>query len=106
MQAVVQVERRVRGRPRPSASYISATAVGAMLATALTKPMPPSASSGRHSSSMPDHIRKSRPHRWNTREKCSKSLVVSLMPTMLSWARRSRATVSGATSTAVRIGTL
>jgi hypothetical protein len=77
-----------------------------MLATALTKPIPPIASSGKHNSSIPDHISTSRPHRWNTREKCSKSLVVSLMPTMLSCARRSRATVSGATSTAVRTGTL
>ena len=32
---------------------------------------------------MPDHMSVSRPHRWKTREKCSKSLVVSLMPTTL-----------------------
>ena len=39
-------------------------------------------------------------------ETCSKSFVVSLIPTMLSCLRIIRASVSGATSTAVRMGTL
>ena len=55
---------------------------------------------------MPDHIRMSRPHWCSTREKCSKSRVVSLTPTTLPYRRRSRAMVSGAMSTAVRDGTL
>ena len=55
---------------------------------------------------MPDHISVSRPATCSTREKCSKSLVVSFTPTMLACFFRSRATVSGAMSTAVRDGTL
>src|SRR6516162_9743773 len=92
--------------PAVQCSYIRATAPGARFAVALTKPAPPSASSGRQSSSIPDQTRVSRPAACSTREKCSKSLVVSLTPTMLSCAFRSRATVSGAMSTAVRDGTL
>ena len=52
-----------------------------------TNPAPPSASSGRQSSSMPDQTSSSRPHAASTREKCSKSLVVSLIPTKLSTSR-------------------
>ncbi len=92
--------------PFAQCSYIRATARGARLAVAETNPAPPSDSSGRQSSSMPDHISVSRPATCSTREKCSKSFVVSLTPTMLACARRSRATVSGAMSTAVRDGTL
>ena len=49
---------------------------------------------------------KSVPHSASTYETCSKSRVVSLIPTMFSKARRSRPTVAGAMSTAERTGTL
>ena len=92
--------------PLSQCSYMRATARGARLAVAETNPTPPRDSSGRHSSSIPDQISVSRPATCSTREKCSKSFVVSLTPTMLACAFRSRATVSGAISTAVRDGTL
>ncbi len=87
-------------------SYMRATAAGARLATALTNPAPPSASSGRHSSSIPDQTSSSGPQACRTREKCSKSRVVSLIPKTLPKSVNSRRTVSGAMSTAVRDGTL
>lgn len=55
---------------------------------------------------MPDQSSVSLPATCSTREKCSKSFVVSLTPTMLGCAFLSLATVSGAMSTAVRDGTL
>jgi hypothetical protein len=100
------ISRALSSWPATQWSYIRATAAGARLAVALTNPAPPSASSGRHSSSIPDHTRVSVPATCSTREKCSKSLVVSLTPTMFAKSRRSRATVGGAMSTAVRDGTL
>ena len=61
-----------------------------MLAVALRNPAPPSASSGRQSSSMPDQTISSGPHSCSTRLKCSKSFVVSLTPTKLSTSRYRR----------------
>ena len=55
---------------------------------------------------MPESAMKSVPHSSSTYETCSKSLVVSLMPTMFACARRRRPTVAGVMSTAARIGTL
>ena len=61
VQREVQVARLVELARRPSARTSAATAAGARLAVAETNPTPPSDSSGRHSSSIPDQISVSRP---------------------------------------------
>lgn len=76
------------------------------MATALMNPRPPKARSGSPSSSIPDHTKIFCSVKCRTWEKCSKSFVVSLIPTTFSKSQNNRATVSGARSTTVRDGTL